>query len=105
MQISNIGLVLTFALTVATLWLGVNRFSMPTESNWPLAYYALLVALANSLPGLLQPEILYVAVVAALMLRFEFMNRRLTNCIRLVEMACFTVIGWRLFSTLLTEFG
>lgn len=96
MQVSNIAVVLVLALAIATAWLGWRRFSMPTGSNWPLVYYATLGGLAHSLPGLLQPEVLYVAILAALLLRFEIMNRAFVNCIRLVEAVCFGVIGWRL---------
>lgn len=105
MQASNAGVVLVFVLAVATAWLGWRRFSMPAESNWPLVYYAALAALTHSLPGLLHLEVLYVAVAAALLLRFEIMNRAFSNCIRVVEALCFGLIGWRLALRVWTGFS
>lgn len=99
----NLGLLLTFALTVGTLWLGVNRANMPLESNWPLLYYVLLLILANWRPGVLEPRVVYVAVIAALLLRFEFMNRRFVVVVKTAEIACFGLIGWRLVVQLLRE--
>lgn len=105
MELSNISLIMTFALAVATIWLGVNRFSLPIDSNWPLAYYAMLVIHAGTIPGLLNPYVLYLAVVSGLLLRFEFMNRRLVRLVRSLELACFVMIGWRLFASLKAEFS
>ena len=104
MDISNIGLILIFALAVATLWLGVNRWRIRLESNWPLIYYGLLVAVSNYYPDLLFAPILYVAVVCGLLLRFEFLNALLVSVVRVVEMLCFAAIGWWLFAELLKYF-
>lgn len=99
----NLSLLLTFALTVGTLWLGVNRANMSLQSNWPLLYYTLLLVLANWHPGVLEPKVVYVAVIAALLLRFEFMNRRFIAFVKTAEIACFGLIGWRLFVQLLRD--
>lgn len=97
MELSNIGLVVAFALAVATVWLGLNRWSIKLDSNWPLIYYALLVAFSNSYPDLLNPYILYLAVICGLFLRFEFLNDRLVFLVRLLEILCFVHIGYVLF--------
>lgn len=104
MDLSNAGLLLTFALAVATVWLAVNRFSLKLENSWPLIYYGLLVLFSNMYPMALNPYVLYVSVICGLMLRFEFMNDRIVFFFRIIEMFCFAVIGWRLFSILLSQF-
>jgi hypothetical protein len=104
MDISNAGLLLMFALAVATLWLASNRFSLKLDNNWPLVYYALLVLFSNLYPRTLNAQVLYAAVICGLMLRFEFLNERIVYFFRILEMACFGVIGWRLFELLYNQF-
>lgn len=101
MESSGIGVLLGFALAVATLWLGINRWSIKLDSNWPLIYYALLVLFSNAYPSLLNPYVLYLAVICGLFLRFEFLNERIIFFIRIIEIGCFLHIGYVLFRTLL----
>jgi|GEM_PF-1039538 len=101
MEISGLGLLLGFALVVATIWLGINRWNIKLDSNWPLIYYALLVVFANSYPNLLNPYVLYMSVVCGLFLRFEFLNERIIFFIRLIEIGCFVYIGYILGKTVL----
>ncbi|MCL4795569.1 MAG: hypothetical protein KJZ84_13475 [Bryobacteraceae bacterium] len=104
MELSNAGLLLTFALAVATVWLAINRFGLKLENNWPLVYYGLLVVFLHMYPLVLNPYVIYVAVVSGLLLRFEFLNDRIILFVRIVEMLCFAVIGWGLFQFLLKQF-
>lgn len=104
MDISNAGLLLMFALAVATVWLAVNRFSLKLDNNWPLLYYGLLVLFSNLYPRALDGYVLYAAVICGLMLRFEFMNARVVFFFRILEMGCFGVIGWSLFTLLHAQF-
>lgn len=101
MEVSGIGLLLGFALAVATVWLGINRWSIKLDSNWPLVYYTLLVVYSGMYPEQLNPYVLYLAAVCGLFLRFEFMNERVCFFIRIVEVSCFVHIGYVLFRTLL----
>ncbi len=101
MNLEGIGLLLGFALAVATLWLGINRWSIKLDSNWPLIYYAMLVIFSNTFPNLLNPYVLYLAVICGLFLRFEFLNDRIVFFIRIIEIVCFFHIGYVLFRTLL----
>jgi hypothetical protein len=102
MEFSGIGMLLGFALAVATLWLGINRWNIKLDSNWPLVYYALLVIFSNNFPNLLNPYVLYLAVVSGLFLRFEFLNDRIILFIRLIEIGCFIYIGYVLGTTVLS---
>ena len=36
--------VVTLFLLLATIVMGYKRFTLPGESNWPLVYYAILIA-------------------------------------------------------------
>lgn len=104
MALSNVGLLLTFALAVATIWLAVNRFNLKLENNWPLVYYGLLVLFSNLYPLVINAYVIYVSVICGLLLRFEFLNERIVFFFRIVEMLCFGVIGWQLFSLLFAQF-
>lgn len=104
LALSNVGLLLTFALAVATIWLAVNRFGLKLENNWPLVYYGLLVLFFNLYPLAVNAYVIYVSVICGLMLRFEFLNERIVFFFRIVEMLCFGVIGWQLFRLLFAQF-
>ncbi len=104
MALSNVGLLLTFALAVATIWLAVNRFNLKLENNWPLVYYGLLVLFSNLYPLAINGYVIYVSVICGLLLRFEFLNERIVFFFRIVEMLCFGVIGWQLFTLLFAQF-
>jgi hypothetical protein len=59
------------AMTAGLLYFRLNR---SCESNWPLFYYLLAVIYAKWFEGTLNDYALYAAVIAALLLRFEFMG-------------------------------
>lgn len=63
------------------------RFKLQADSNWPFVYYAVLVAYHQTMPGLLNPLPIYIAVVCALFLRFEFMSKSFRGLFRTAE-AC-----------------
>lgn len=100
---SNIGFVFTVALLAGSLWLAATRFRLRLENNWPLVYYFGAVVHLNSYAGTLNPYVVYVAVVCALLLRFEFLNERLVALVRIIEVACLLHISWSLFGALWEE--
>jgi hypothetical protein len=99
----NVGLLFTFCLLVGTLLLAFTRFRMRPESSWPLVYYLGVVFYLNAIDLVLEPYVVYVAVIAALLLRFEFMNDRLVLFVRVVEFATLAHIGWSLLHALIRE--
>ncbi|MGB9609996.1 MAG: hypothetical protein ACPL7M_03415 [Bryobacteraceae bacterium] len=101
---SNVGFVFTVALLAGTLWLAATRFRLQLENNWPLLYYFGAVIHLHSYPGVLNPYVVYVAVICALLLRFEFMNERLVTLVRLVEVACLVHMSWAIFGAVWKEF-
>ena len=80
------------ALTIAVL---VWRFVGKLESNWPLVYYLLLVVYLRVFEGSIDPYVVYVAVISALFLRFEFMGGWFLKFVRVVEFGTHVYISYR----------
>jgi hypothetical protein len=98
---NNLGLLLSFILAVSTVWLALARFQTKPDNNWPLLYYFTLVGYLNAYELILNAYVVYVAVVCALLLRFEFMNARVVFFVRLVEMGALVNIGYYLFGAVM----
>jgi hypothetical protein len=90
----NLGLLLSFLLTLATAWLAFIRFQTKPDNSWPLLYYFALVGYLNTYDLVLNPYVVYVAVVCALLLRFEFMNDRIIFLVRIIEVGSLMYIGY-----------
>jgi hypothetical protein len=86
---------LTFILLVLTIWVGISRFTRGLEGNWPLVYYLLMVAHLKAFEGGLNPYWVYVGVVSALFLRFEFMGGVPLKVVRVLELAALAYVAWR----------
>lgn len=97
---SNIEFLFTVGLLAGTVSLAASRLRMRLENNWPLLYYFAAVVFLNTYYLVLNPYVVYVAVICALLLRFEFMNERLVALVRLIEIGALVHIGWHLFTAL-----
>ena len=104
MDIGNIGLLFTFFLVCATGGVIFGRFRLRLDSSWPLLFYLALVAYSNKFDRVMNPYVLYVAVVCALLLRFEFMNDRIVFFIKVIEVVALAVIGFNLVTVLVKAF-
>ncbi len=80
-----------------TIWVGVSRFTSKLENNWPLFYYVFLVLYLKTFDRALDPYTIYVGVVSALFLRFEFMGGWFLKFVRTVEMAVLGYVVYRCF--------
>jgi hypothetical protein len=100
---SNIGFLFTVGLFGGTLWLAVSRLRMRVDNNWPLVYYFGAVVYLNLYPLTVNPYVAYVAVICALLLRFEFMSERLIALVRIIEITALVHVGWTLFGVLARE--
>lgn len=96
--------VLTMLLMGVTVWVGYARFSIKEESNWPLFYYLAVFAYSKKYDDVFSPYWIYVGVVNALFLRFEFLGGIWERIPRLIELVflCYifwhgmgAVLGWR----------
>jgi len=97
---SNIGFLFTVGLLAGGVWLAATRLRMRLENNWPLVFYFAAVVYLNTYPLVLSPYVVYVAVICALLLRFEFMNERLVALVRIIEVVALAHISWSLFIAL-----
>ncbi len=86
---------ITSGVFALTIWVIVWRFVAKVESNWPLVYYLLLVVYLKVFEGSIDPYIVYVAVVSALFLRFEFMGGWFLKFVQVVELGSLLYIGFR----------
>ena len=98
---NNIGLLLSFVLLLGTVWLAIARFQTRPDTSWPLVYYFTLVVYLNSYELVLNPNVVYVAVVCALLLRFEFLNARVVFFVRIIEFGTLVHIGYSLGAALM----
>lgn len=91
----------TAILLVMTVGLVMFRYTARThESNWPLVYYALAVGHLQLFEGGLEPNLVFAAIVAAMLLRFEFMSGWFLKVVQIAEYAFLALIGYRLFDLL-----
>lgn len=100
---SNIGFLFTVGLLAGTLWLAVTRLRLRLDNNWPLVYYFAAVVYLNTYPLVVNPYVVYVAVICALLLRFEFLSERLVALVRIIEVIALVHIGWSLFNAFWRE--
>lgn len=94
----------TMLLVAFACWVIYIRTKGHSESNIPLFYYAVIVYYvvgwgdATSLP----PLLVYVSLILALLLRFEFMNTSFTKAVSVLECCGLTAI---VYFNLATIFG
>ena len=94
----------TMLLVAFACWVIFIRTKGSTESNIPLFYYGIIVyyVIAYGDWTTLPPLLVYVSLVLALLLRFEFMNAQFTKAISVLE--CCGLAGIVYFN-LATVFG
>jgi hypothetical protein len=100
----NAGWILKGVLLAGTLLVAMSRFRGKLDSNVPLFYYLALVSFSIANPNRINPYVLYVAVIAGLLLRFEFMNQKVIGMVRLIEVGCLAYVGLRLAQLLVTGY-
>lgn len=92
----------SFILLGMTLGVIYFRYSAKeTNSNWPLVYYALALIHHSLFPEGLPDNVLYGSVIAAALLRFEFMSGWFLRLIHAVEYICLVYLGYRLLDIVL----
>ncbi len=104
MDLGNTGLVATFALLMGATWISFMRFRMKAESSWPMVFYLVLVLYSNQYNQAVPAYVIYVSVICALLLRFEFLNERLVAFVKVIEIICLVIIGYALL-TILAKFS
>ena len=94
----NVCTLVLIGLTSAVL---AARLRGLLESNWPLGYYALVIIYWQVFPGGLDPYWVFVGLVSATLLRFEFLGGVILTLVRVLEFCFFGYIIWRALSLLL----
>jgi hypothetical protein len=89
----NITTLCMFGLTVWVIW---TRHRTQLENNWPLFYYITLVLYSNKFEEAINPGIVFVTVVMALLLRFEFLGGWLLQAVKVLESVGLVYIALRL---------
>jgi hypothetical protein len=93
--------VLAMALLVATIILVYMRPKIPSDSNWPLLYFIGLVVYQKMYEDLMNPYPIFIGVLCAGMIRFEFMNTRFVKYCRWLELLMLTYVIWSLLGFVL----
>lgn len=87
--------IITFIMMIATASVIWTRLHRPLENNWPLMFYAGIVVYSKVFDGSFSPSVVYVGVVCALLLRFEFLGGFLLKILRAVDLAILIYFIWR----------
>jgi hypothetical protein len=87
--------VITFIMMVATAGVIWMRYRKTVENNWPLFYYLGIVVYLKAFDGSLEPLAVYVGMVAALFLRFEFLGGFILKSVKVVDLLILGYFLWR----------
>ncbi|MBM3812166.1 MAG: hypothetical protein FJW20_11105 [Acidimicrobiia bacterium] len=96
---SNITTAVMFGFTV---YLMVVRFRTRRDWNLPLIYYLFVVAYHQAFPERLLAYAIYTGVVIALVIRFEFLPKKLEGVLRFLDISILTFLAYS-FLTLVTK--
>jgi hypothetical protein len=92
--------VTTAVMLGLTLWLVIGRFKVRGDSNWPLYYWAALIAYHQGFQGHLNQYALYAGVICALLIRFEFVGGWFRILLRGVELGVLLHVVYQLFNVI-----
>jgi hypothetical protein len=95
----NVTEVLVIALAVVAAFLVMRK---RYDSNLPLLFYLVLVLFNNSSERGVNPYLLYVGLILALLLRFEFMGGAFGKLVAFLTAASLGVIIWMMAAEVLS---
>lgn len=87
--------VVTLLLMAATLLVAAKRLSCAVDSNWPMAYYGVLLAYWRGYAYTLDNYWVMGGLLCGLLLRFEFLGGAAEKLIRALELFVFVYVTWR----------
>ena len=85
----------TLCVVAAALFLIIYRYTGKLDSNLPMVFNLMIGAHMMTFEDGLSPGWVYVALVCALFLRFEFMNKMFARLVRTVETVALGIIIYR----------
>ena len=88
------------AFIILTIWMMRARFTAPVDTSWPLVYYFFLVLFIRSNEGEFNNTLIFIGIVCALFMRYEFMAGFILRVFRTGELLshiyiiviCFTML-------------
>jgi hypothetical protein len=86
--------VVTLFLMAATLVVTAKRLTAAVDTNWPLAYYGLLLTYWRGYMYTLDNYWVIGGVLCGLLLRFEFLGGAMEKTIRALELLVFGYVVW-----------
>lgn len=85
----------TICVISAAMFLIIYRYTGKVDSNLPMVFNLMIGAHMMTFENGLSPVLVYVALVCALFLRFEFMNRSFVRLVRFVETIALGYVVYR----------
>lgn len=85
----------TVCIVAAALFLIIYRYTGKLDSNLPMVFNLMIGAHMMTFEDGLRPGWVYIALVCALFLRFEFMNKGFARIVRTVETIALGSIVYR----------
>jgi hypothetical protein len=85
----------TVSVIAVAMFLIIYRYTGKMDSNLPMVFNLMIGAHMMTFEDGLSPTWVYVALVCALFLRFEFMNRIFVRLVRTIETIALGYIIWR----------
>ena len=90
-----ISTIVLIAMTFGVIYFRVTAQS--TESNWPLVYYVFAVLHLQLNPEGLSQSVVFSSILAAMLIRFEFMSGWFLKLIQIAEFIGLGLIAYSLF--------
>lgn len=86
----------TWVILILTIWLLAWRYNGGNDDkSYPLIYYSLLVLYVRMNEGQFQNEVVFAAICAAMLIRFEFLGAVLLRLTKFVEAASLAYVFLR----------
>jgi hypothetical protein len=90
-----ISTIILIAMTCGVVYFRATAQS--TDSNWPLVYYVFTVLHLQLNPEGLSQSVVLSAIIAAMLIRFEFMSGWFLKMVQMAEFICLGLIAYSLF--------
>ena len=87
LRLTDLG-ILTMAVVAVTIWMAFIRSRLPNESNWPLVYWAFMIAYIGWSEDVLNQYVIYLGLFLALTVRFEFLSQGIIRVLFFFELLC-----------------
>ena len=91
--------VTTIVILGFALWVIFTRIRNRPDNNWPMVFYPVIVVFAVQLPGRLDLDTVMAGLMAALLVRFEFVGGVFTYVVRLADLVALLAISYYLYQS------